>query len=215
MKLVPSVTGGQPKVGDLSYGSTMLDRGDIEVRRSTRRRRTLTVFRESGRLVALVPDRLSAAQESELLAPLVDRFLRNEAKRAARLGDASLSERAAALYRRYILPISGVPMPVTQVRWVRNQHRRWGSCSWDVREIRLSSRLRVMPDWVIDYVIVHEVAHLVEPNHSNAFHRLVAQYPRSAEAKAFLAGYEYGVRASEGTWAREGAEETEGWESTG
>lgn len=201
-KLVPSVLGGQPSVGELPYGSDMFDRGDVEVRRSTRRRRTLTVFREGGQLVALVPSRLSKMQEAELIPPLVERFLRTEARRAARFGDAELLTRAAALYRTYIFPISGVEMPQTQVRWVTNQNRRWGSCSPDTGVIRLSSRLRTMPDWVVDYVILHETAHLLEANHSAAFHGLLDRYPRRAEARAFLFGYEHGVRAGAGPGAQ-------------
>jgi predicted metal-dependent hydrolase len=55
--------------------------------------------------------------------------------------------------------------------------------------IRLSHRLRPMPVWVLDYVLVHELAHLVEPTHSTAFWRLVARYPDAERAKGFLEGY--------------------------
>lgn len=167
----------------------------VEVRRSARRRRTLSVFREQGRLVALVPQRLTRAQEAELVPPLVERFLKRESRVGARLGEPELSQRARALYRRHIEPLSMVAMPDAQVRWVDNQMRRWGSCSPATGEIRLSSRLRTMPAWVLDYVILHEVAHLLQPNHSEAFHRLLSGYPRLAEAKAFLRGYQHAVQA--------------------
>jgi YgjP-like, metallopeptidase domain len=166
----------------------------VEVRRSARRRRTLSVFREHGRLVALVPQRLTRAQEAELLPPLVERFLLRESKTGTRLGEGELEQRAQTLYRRYIQPLSEVAMPTARVRWVDNQRRRWGSCRADTGEIRLSSRLRTMPGWVVDYVILHEVAHLLQPNHSAAFHRLLSGYPRLAEAKAFLSGYQHAVQ---------------------
>lgn len=167
----------------------------VEVRRSARRRRTLSVFREQGRLVALVPQRLTRAQEAELVPPLVERFLKRESRIGARLGEPELSQRARTLYRRYIEPVSLVPMPAAQVRWVDNQLRRWGSCTPTTGEIRLSTRLRTMPAWVLDYVLLHEVSHLLQPNHSEAFHRLLSGYPRLAEAKAFLNGYQHAVQA--------------------
>lgn len=166
----------------------------VEVRRSARRRRTLSVFREQGRLVALVPQRLTRAQEAELLPPLVERFLARESKTGTRLGDDELAQRAQVLYRRHIEPLSEVAMPAAQLRWVDNQRRRWGSCRADTGQIRLSSRLRTMPGWVVDYVILHELAHLLQPNHSPAFHRLLSGYPRLAEAKAFLSGYQHAVQ---------------------
>ena len=76
------------------------------------------------------------------------------------------------------------------VRWVDNQHRRWGSCTPADRSIRLSSRLRSMPEYVVDYVLVHELVHLLEPNHDERFWAWVARYPRAERARGFLEGVE-------------------------
>lgn len=165
----------------------------VEVRRSARRRRTLTVFREQGRLVALVPARLTAAQERSLLPPLVQRFLRREAQRALPLPEDELAQRAAALYEQFLAARTGLPLPAFSIRWVDNQQRRWGSCSTDTGAIRLSSRLRTMPTWVSDYVVLHELAHLFVADHSDAFHHLLAGYPRLEQARAFLHGYQHAV----------------------
>jgi len=80
----------------------------------------------------------------------------------------------------------------TSLRWVTNQARRWGSCTPSTGAIRLSSRLRVVPDWVLDAVIVHELAHLHEASHSAEFKVLCERYPRLAEAEAYLLGFEHG-----------------------
>jgi predicted metal-dependent hydrolase len=82
---------------------------------------------------------------------------------------------------------------------VTNQEKRWGSCTAETGEIRLSHRLRGVPDWVLDAVLVHELAHLVHPDHSAAFHALADRYERQAEASVFLDGFALGLEALAGT----------------
>lgn len=167
------------------------------MRRSRRRTRTLTVFREGGRLVAVVPERLSSSQQNELIPPLVQRFLRSEAKRGLPQAGDQLNEHALALYRRYLAPLTGQDPPGFHVSWSSRQQHRWGSCSAWSGEIRLSERLRTMPSWVTDYVLIHELAHLHQPNHSAEFHRLVASYPDRERAKAYLLGFQHGAGIGE------------------
>jgi len=176
---------------------------ELEVRRSARRKRTLTVFREQGRLVALVPARLTAAQERSLLPPLVERFLQRESRRSLPAATNELTARARRLYEAYLAPRTAGPLPSFTVRWVDNQQRRWGSCSSDSGQIRLSSRLRTMPLWVSDYVLLHELAHLFVPSHSAQFHRLLAGYPELKRAQAFLHGYQHATDSGGKDWSDE------------
>ena len=74
------------------------------------------------------------------------------------------------------------------MRWVDNQEQRWGSCTPASGSIRLSHRLQGMPAWVIDYVLLHELAHLLERTHAPAFWRMVDRYPKAERAKGFLEG---------------------------
>lgn len=170
----------------------MVAEAEIEVRRSARRTRTVTVFREGDQLVAVVPARLSVAQEQSLLPPLVERFLRRETARRGPASDAALELRARQLHERYLATAGGRLRPFT-IRWVDNQQHRWGSCTAATGDIRISARLRQVPTWVSDYVVLHELAHLYQPNHSADFHRLLAGYPDRERAAAFLAGYQYGA----------------------
>jgi predicted metal-dependent hydrolase len=161
----------------------------VEVRRSTRRRRTVTAFRERDTIVVLIPQRMSRADERVIVGDMVQRVLAREARAVGVRSDDELLARARRLGETYLVDAEGgVPEP-TSVRWVTNQHQRWGSCTPSTGAIRLTDRLRLMPDWVTDYVLVHELAHLVEPTHSSRFWQLVGRYPHAEKAKGYLEGF--------------------------
>jgi hypothetical protein len=162
---------------------------EVEVRVSARRRKTSEARWVGGRIVVSVPAHLSGEAREKTVAWLVDRLVAKHPLRSA-VGDDELMQRAIALSDRY--RIGARP---TSVRWVTNQSARWGSCSYHSGEIRLSHRLRAVPEWVLDAVLVHELAHLVHPNHSPAFHQLANGYRRHHEAGIFLAGYGLGLAA--------------------
>lgn len=166
----------------------------VEVRRSSRRRRTVTAYREQGTIVVLIPQRMSKADEQAFVADMVAKVLAREARTRAPRRDADLMTRALDLADRYLAGApSGAPQP-SAVGWVTNQQQRWGSCTPSTGVIRLSNRLQDVPDWVVDYVLVHELAHLIEPSHSAAFWRLVETYPQALRARGFLEGYLAGQR---------------------
>ena len=155
----------------------------VEVRRSKRRRRTVSAYRDGDRIVVLVPASLSRKEEAEWVETMVARVQKSE--RRAPPSDAELMERALALNDRYL---GGLAVPGS-VRWVDNQRQRWGSCTPGDRTIRLSVRLQGMPGWVIDYVLVHELSHLIEPGHDAAFWGWVDRYPHAERAKGYLLGW--------------------------
>lgn len=141
----------------------------------------MSAYREAGRVVVMIPDSFTARQEREWVATMVARL---DGRRAGRT-DEELTERARRLARRHL---AGRAWP-SAVRWASNQNSRWGSCTPAEGTIRLSTRLRPMPDWVIDYVLLHELAHLLEPDHSPRFWRLLEAYPHTERARGFLEGY--------------------------
>jgi predicted metal-dependent hydrolase len=179
--------------------------GPVEVRRSARRRRTVTAYRESGRTIVLIPAAFTPAEERRWVAQMVAKLQTREERRRRSLGgDAELMARAEALSAAHL---DGVPRPAS-VRWVDNQQRRWGSCTPSDGSIRLSSRLRSMPEYVVDYVLVHELAHLVEAGHDARFWALVARYPRAERARGFLEGVEAArAEAAEDGSGDEGADD--------
>jgi predicted metal-dependent hydrolase len=164
--------------GEAAYADVPL----VEVRRSARRRRTVSAYRDGERTIVLIPARMSRAEERRWVDTMLERLARQD--RRLRPGDGELMDRARALSRRYL---GGRARPAS-VRWVANQGARWGSCTPSDATIRLSTRLRGMPSWVLDYVIVHELVHLLVPGHGPAFWAEVAAYPRAERARGYLEG---------------------------
>lgn len=156
--------------------------GAVEIRRSARRRRTVSAYRDGDRTVVLVPSRLSRAEEERLVADMLERLARQDARR--RPSDTVLMARATALSDRHL---DGRARP-RSVRWATNQGSRWGSCTPADGSIRLSSRLQGLPQWVSDYVLVHELCHLLVPGHGPDFWALVAGYPKAERARGYLEG---------------------------
>lgn len=156
---------------------------DVEVRRSSRRRRTVSAYREGARTIVLLPARMSAAEEQQWVATMLDRLEAQE--RRCKPSDDELWVRAQRLSSRYL---DGRALP-RSVRWVSNQRSRWGSCTVSDGSIRLSDRLQGMPEWVVDYVLLHELAHLIEPSHSRKFWALLDSYPEVERARGFLDGW--------------------------
>jgi predicted metal-dependent hydrolase len=154
----------------------------VEVRRSRRRKRTVSAYRDGDTIVVMIPARMSQAEEQEWVATMIERVTRAERRR--RPSDEDLEARAAALSRRYLDDLA----EPTSVRWVTNQRARWGSCTPADGTIRLSQRLQGMPSYVIDYVLLHELAHLLVHGHDDDFWAWVNRYDLTERARGFLEG---------------------------
>ncbi len=164
---------------------------DVEVRVSTRRKKTAGAHWEGDRIVVVVPTHLRGAARDDMVEHLTRRLARHRPHLHA--SDTELERRAHELGRTYL---DGVTP--SSIRWATNQTKRWGSCTMTTREIRISSRLKVAPPWVLDAVIVHELAHLLEPNHSPRFRELESRFPRRHDADLFLEGYHLGLHMDSG-----------------
>ena len=155
---------------------------EVEVRRSARRRRTVSAYRDGDRTVVLIPARMTRAEERHWVDVMLERLAKQDRRR--RPGDDQLMARARDLSQRHL----GGRADPASVRWVTNQGSRWGSCTPVDRTIRLSTRLQGMPSWVVDYVLVHELAHLLVAGHGPRFWAEVEHYPRAERARGYLEG---------------------------
>jgi len=131
--------------------------------------------------VVYLPASMSRAEEQHWVRTMLERFqARNLRQRLNAAGD--LQRRAAELNRLYF----NGRLSWASLEYVTNQNSRYGSCSPREGTIRISSALAEMPGWVRDYVLVHELAHLLEANHSPDFWALVNRYPLTERARGYL-----------------------------
>ncbi|NKE63151.1 M48 family metallopeptidase [Lentzea sp. PSKA42] len=158
----------------------------VEVRRSSRRRRMVSAYREGDTVVVLLPARMTKGEEKHWVAEMLSRLQRSETRRKspARTSDEALMVRCAELSARYLDSLAD---PVS-VRWVPPMRTRWASCTPTEGTIRVSERLRDVPPWVLDYVLVHELAHLLVPGHGKDFWEWVHRYPKTDRAMGYLEG---------------------------
>lgn len=147
----------------------------VELRRGSHRRRHVEGVLRGDTLVVSYPPRMARAEAEQIALELRDRMHRRLARERL-----DLPARARRLARELDLPKPAI------VEWSDRQQHRWGSCTPADRRIRLSSRLAAFPTWVLDYVLVHELAHLRHPDHGPEFHAAVARYPKAERAIGFL-----------------------------
>ena len=147
----------------------------VEVVRSKRRRKTVQAVHRGNVLQISIPASMSRAEEAHWVEVMSERM-----RRRARADAVDLARRVRDLCAAYDLPSP------TSVRWADNQLSRWGSCTPSDGTIRVSSRLAAFPRWVLDYVLVHELAHLVVFGHGPDFTAIVDRYPLAERARGFL-----------------------------
>ena len=167
----------------------VIERGrwSLRIVRSLRRRKTirLAVIAEAT-LEIRAPWHCSEAELLSAADVLIAKTERTLAQRASREQDGFLEERARLLNERHF----GGKLRWQEVRFVTNQRKRFGSCTPHRGTIRISDRLRSAPPFVLDYVLVHELAHMIEPNHSAAFWKLVNRFPKAERARGYLMAWQ-------------------------
>lgn len=158
---------------------------DIHINRSNRRKKTIEGKIKDNILHIYLPKGLSKKQEQKYITIIENNMKKKEQKKNLN-SNGHLKERAEMINQKYFdgnLDFS--------IRFVTNQHKKYGSCTPATKTIRLSHQIADFPQFVQDYLIVHELAHLIHPNHSKAFWEIVHHYPLVERAKGFLYAVEY------------------------
>ncbi|MEX0789746.1 MAG: M48 family metallopeptidase [Actinomycetota bacterium] len=183
MHMTPAEQASLPLDGvqEIAPGARQPFAPEVEVRRSERRQRTVSARLRDGKLVVYLPAGMSRAEEDRWVTTMLERFEARSLRRRLNT-DGDLQRRAAELNKLYF----DGRLKWASLKYVTNQNTRYGSCSPGEATIRISSVLADMPRWVRDYVLVHELAHLVQPNHSKEFWALVNRYPLTERARGYL-----------------------------
>ncbi len=152
----------------------------VKIVRSNKRKKTVSAELKHGVLIVRAPAQMSDAQ----LTPIIEKLqmrLRKKSQRTPK-SDDDLAQLARQLNKTYFAG----RLQWHSIRYVTNQNKRFGSCTPGNGTIRLSHRLASMPEWVLTYVVMHELAHLLEANHGSRFWQLVNQYPLTERARGYL-----------------------------
>ena len=160
----------------------------VIVRRDKRLKKSSRWQRESdGSILLRIPYRLPKRQIPDLLKQITKR-LDKQVKQASRRTDADLQQRAEYINKKYF----GGKIEWRAIRWVGNMNHRLGSCTNGGPtdgHIRISDKIKHWPQWVIDYVIAHELVHRLHSDHSKAFWEILTQgYPKTERARGFIQG---------------------------
>lgn len=166
-----------------------VDEGEIVVIRSARRKKSISAYRQGGRIVISIPARLSKADERAIVPEMIAKIRSQEESKTP--GEESLLARIDELLTELAPEIKSRPISVT---W-RAMRERWGSCTSVDRTIRISDRLKFAPDFALDYVLFHEAIHLEHFDHGEKFSEVLARFEDSELASAYLDGYEAAERA--------------------
>jgi predicted metal-dependent hydrolase len=159
---------------------------EIELVRGTRRRKHVEAVLVGDRVRVSFPRWMSLAEAQQTAEELAERL-----RRRVDPVSIDIATRARKLACQY-----GLPRPMT-VRWVDNMRHRWGSCTPEDGAVRVSSRLAAYPAWVLDYVLVHELAHLHVATHGPAHDALVDRYPYTERARGFLIAMDLDPRSGD------------------
>ena len=176
--------------GDGDVESTLpgISEGEIVVLRSKRRKKSISAYRQGGRIIISIPARMSKADERSVIPEMIAKIRAQEADESP--SETILLNRVNELLDLYAPEISQRPK---SINW-RVMRERWGSCTSVDATIRISDRLKGAPGFALDYVLFHEAIHLHHFDHGPEFKAVLARFPDEGRAEAYLEGFEAAER---------------------
>lgn len=154
---------------------------DVKIIRSPRRHRTISARMVNDCLVVRAPQHVSQERLDTVVEGFKIKFQKRKLKEALDRKQ-SLREIVEKLNEKYFANA----LKINSIEYVIDQNSKYGCCNYTHRSIRISHKVGLMPSWVRDYVLVHEMAHLLEPNHSKSFWSIVSRYKLAERARGYL-----------------------------
>ncbi len=154
---------------------------EIKIIRSPKRRRTVSAKMVNDCLIVSAPLRLSEENLTKIVSDFKLKFEKKKLKEELDRNQP-LASIAAALNKRYF----NGELEINSIEYVTDQNTKYGCCNYNKGHIRISHKVGLMPKWVRDYVLIHELAHLIVPNHSKDFWDIVYRYKFAERARGFL-----------------------------
>ncbi|CAB4629121.1 MAG: DUF45 domain-containing protein [Actinobacteria bacterium] len=165
-----------------------ISEGEIVVLRSKRRKKSISAYRQGGRIIISIPARMSKADERSVIPEMIAKIRAQEADESP--SETILLDRSVQLLNLYAPEITERPK---SINW-RSMRERWGSCTSVDATIRISDRLKGAPAYALDYVLFHEAIHLHHFDHGPEFKAVLARFPEESRAEAYLEGFEAAER---------------------
>ncbi len=153
----------------------------VEVKRSKKRKKTISARLDGDTMYIYAPVDIQEKELHKIINNFKKRFSRRNLKRELNK-EQNLRDMFNKLNKKYF----DEQIKVKSIEYVTNQKSKYGCCNYKKKTIRISHYLSQMPDWVRDYIIIHEMAHILEPNHSKAFWDIVYRYKLAERARGFL-----------------------------
>ncbi len=153
----------------------------VRVIRSQNRSKTVGAKLMNDTMIVYAPAAISGEKLNKFIDKFCKGFQKVRLKKELNITH-NLKIVAENLNRRYF----AARLNIQSIEYVTGQDKMFGVCDHIAGKIRISHHLTQMPAWVRDYVIIHEMAHLIEPNHGKSFWDIVARYKLAERAKGYL-----------------------------
>jgi hypothetical protein len=165
---------------------------EVEIIRSQRRRRSVSARLVDDVLRVNAPLMLSQERLDKIVSDFKLKFAAKKLK-----GELDKEKNILDLANLLNAKYFDNQLRIESVEYVTNQNTRFGCCNYHTAKIRISHKIGLLPRWVRKYVLMHEMAHLIEPNHSRAFWDIVARYKLTERARGYLMAASSGWREKE------------------
>lgn len=155
--------------------------GRIKVRKSKRRKRTISAKLINNEIIVYAPHNVADIELNRAIAKFVKSFEKRALKK-----EMSEARELDVIFSKLNNQFFDNRLKIESIEYSVNQNLIYGCCNYRMKRIKISHRIAKMPIWVKEYVLMHEMAHLLEPNHSKRFWDIVNQYKFSERARGFL-----------------------------